>query len=292
MSKSIKVPYLSKKLDLLLRFDNVLTTRKELAGEMKIRQEQISRWQSVTDTTAPDTIPLHHFKRLLEIFNVSEQWMTSDLEYPAEPLDRFTSRLASVLRSRTARSAWQNLFLEAEVSELLSVRRLSAEFRALIPEDQSDEFMGDRFVIDEKVYIELKVDTPWQPSDKATLAFLTLIIIDGSQITCLCPSARSNFPSHEVINSRITVPSVPSKRALVVTAPIGIQSVIAILTRESLPDTLCNELMRPDHPDLRDCLVRISQELQIRPRDSWYCLKQHYYVEQRSESDDTEQKST
>lgn len=289
MSKSVKVPYLSKKLDLLLRFDNVLTTRKDLAREMGLSsQVPISRWQSATDTTNADEIPLHHFKRLLEIFDVSEQWMASDLENPDEPLDRLTSRLEAVLRSRTVRSVWQSLFLEAEIDDLLSVHRLPGKFRSLRPEDHPDDFTGDRFFIDERVYIELTVETPWRPESGKPLAFLTLLIIDGSQITCLCPSVWNGFPPHEVSNSRITAPSEPSKRALVVTGPTGIQSAIAILTKEPLPKALCDELTRPDHPDLRDCLARVSQELQFRPRDSWRCLKQHYYVEQCPEQNNTE----
>lgn len=287
MSKREKVPHLKEKLSLLLRYDPVLTTRLDLARELKIDSSVISKWQSGGDY--PDdyanTVPLPHFNRIMELFNVSADWMLS-ADSPDEKNPDYSPRLETMLRLRKPRPGWQNLFLETEISNLLAIKRsaerpaLPASFRGLAFEGHPADFLGECFLTDERVYVQLAVATPWQRQNEGTIAHLVLFVIDSAGISCICPSAGFDV-SHEITQPQVTIPADP-ERALKVTLPPGVQSLFAILTKDPLPTELYSELMRSDHPDLADCLARVIVELRTRLSGDWVCLKQHYYVQQRS----------
>jgi hypothetical protein len=282
MSKRIPVPKLQDKLDILLRYDNVLRTRTALAKELDIGSYQISRWQTGDDYGNENMVPHHHYERLLELFNVSDEWMKMK-EKPSESPEQFNARLEMALSSRPPRSGWQKLFLEAESSNLLSIKRCPVKktsFRGLSPVGHPDGFLGERFFVGEKVYVELRVSTPWERQGSGLLAHVVLLMVEGGQPKCLCPSELYGASTHEVAEARITIPYNAPAVSLEVTPPVGVLSLFAILTREPLPSGLYDELMRPDHPDLRDCLARVSNEIGRRPNGSWCCFKQHCYVEQ------------
>jgi hypothetical protein len=216
-----------------------------------------------------------------EIFNVDAAWMKED-KRDEETEGQYHARLESELRSREPRSEWQKLFMEAEVSDLLAVKRANAKssFRGLVPEGRPDGFLGKSFYVGERVYVELKLSPRWESRDGEPLAHMVMMMIDGAQISCIWPSEMFGSPAHEVAAPRVTIPEDAPSHALKVTEPAGVQSLFAVLTREPLPFALHGELMRPHHPDLRPCLARMTAELQRRPAIDWYCLKQHYYVEQ------------
>ena len=283
MPKSVPIPHLSKKLDLLFGHDPDVRTQEDLAKQLNIDPSQISRWKSGGDygEKRAGKVPGHHVDQMSEIFKVSAEWLRGDKQ-DDETEGQYHARLKSELRACEPRSEWQKLFMEAEVSGLLSVRRANAKgsFRGLAPEDRPDGFLGKSFHVGERVYVELKLSPPWESRGGGPLAHVVLLMMDGARITCLWPSEMFGSPAHEVAAPRVTIPKDAPVRALKVTEPIGVQSLFAVLTSEPLPSALVGELMSLGHPDLRPCLARMTTELQGRPAGEWYCLKQLYYVEQ------------
>lgn len=285
MARRKSVPYLKEKLSLLLRHDPVITTRSDLARELKTDPSAISKWQSGGDYPEyANRIPVHHFNRIMQLFNVNEDWLES-AESPEENHPDYSPRLETMLRSRKSRPGWQNLFLDTEISGLLAIERsnerrlVPGSFRSLVFEGSPSDFLGECFFTDERVFVDLSVATPWQAAAAEAIAHLVLFVIDSSAITCLCPSAGFSV-TPKITQSRIKIPE-DSEKALRVTLPLGVQSLFAILTKDPLPVELYSELMRFDHPDVTDVLERVTVELRTRVITDWICLKQHYYVMQR-----------
>src|ERR1700727_987751 len=72
----IFVPDLSRKLDLLLRYDHKLTTRTALAGALGIAPSQISKWQGGGSYDGSQgMVPGHHFSRLVGFFDIDADWL-------------------------------------------------------------------------------------------------------------------------------------------------------------------------------------------------------------------------
>lgn len=281
MPRQTKVPFLQHKIDILLRYDSSIKTRTDLANELGIHQSQISKWQSGGDwgPKAGNRIPNVHFDRILGLFRVSREWMEAEKE-PDEPIEEWIRKLGIVLRGRPPRSEWQSLVLEAQVSDMISIRK-HARFRGFVRDTIPEGFIGDNFFIDERIFIEVRPEVSWENPEGEPEAYLVMLTIERGQITCICPSEWYATDFRITGGQKITIPKNAPHDMLKVTGPVGVHSLIAIVTKEPFSSEIYSELMRPDHPDLRDCVARVSIELAERPSAEWQCFKKIYYIDEK-----------
>lgn len=277
------VPKLSEKLDLLFRYDRVITTKQALAEAMGVAPPAITRWVtgrrdfSHTHGEEPydsNRIPDKHVGKFIRLFGLQKSWL--------EETDM--SVFESYLLERTVqRSAWENLLLRAETSEGLRLKRMPTRRRRtrLGYQNPVEVAQGGPFYYYEQVYVELELEDRWVADAKQVgpLAHAVILWVSGSGTLCLCPSDNPTAPDYRLGERRTCLPAAAPEVCLFVWPIPGLNSVIALITRQPFSDLIYGELKRELPADLSPVLERVAESLLKRPEETWQCLRLDYLVE-------------
>lgn len=272
------VPKLGEKLDLLLRYDNVVTTKQALARKMGYKSSAtITRWvtgRREFDSYDKERIPDSKLEEFVRLFGLQQSWLEeTDLAV-----------FESHLRERTVRrTAWENLLLRAEASGSLRLRRKPPRRRRTrLGYPSADEVpQGGPFHYYEHVYVELELGERWaadaEPGEP--LAYAVILWASGPNARCLCPSDQPETPDYRLTERLTRLPAAAPSVCLHVWPITGLHSVIALITEQPFSDSIYAELKRKWPVDLSPVLETMARSVLERPEEGWQCLRLDFLVE-------------
>jgi len=276
------VPKLGEKLELLFRFDRVITTKQALADAMGLKLPAITRWVTGRyefryrneEPHDSNRIPDKHVGKFLRLFGLQKSWLEeTDMEV-------FESHL---LTRTVERTAWENLLLRAEASGGLRLKRRPARRRRtrLGYQSPAEVPQGGPFHYYERVYVELELEDRWVVNAKEgePLAYTVILWTSGHTARCLCPSDDPAAPDYRLTERRTLLPSAAPEACVQVWPITGLHSVIALITKQPFSDVIYEELKREWPADLSPVLEKMAESVLRRPEESWQCLRLDYLVE-------------
>lgn len=277
------VPKLGEKLELLFRYDSVITTKQALAEEMELEPPAITRWvtgrrdfRRTYDEEPYDSnrIPDKYVGKFLRLFGLQKSWLEET------DMAVFESHL---LERTVQRTAWENLLLRAETSEGLRLKRRPVRRRKtrLGYQNPVEVPQGGPFYYYEQVYVELELEDRWVVNEEQVkpLAHAVILWASGSSTRCLCPSNNPTAPDYRLHERRTRLPATAPEVCLFVWPISGLNSVIALITQQPFSDLIYEELKREPPAALSPVLERLAESLLKRPEESWQCLRLDYLVE-------------
>jgi hypothetical protein len=285
MSKRTYIPFLRQKLDVLLKQDPVISTQKSLAAQLQVDAAAISRWMSGQEYSreGKDFVPTKHLEGIAKIFAIDRDWLEQD-KAESESVQDFQRRLASELLGRRSLNDWRAVFNAAELSEdlaLVQASNVRPVKRGLAPVELPEELSDHQFEVGDRVYVALRLRDGWTPGDSANTVHVVVLLLSGNEIQSLQPSILFGNRETKVDQAQVTIPRTAPEQTLEITGPSGVQSLLAFISKDPIPNKLRDELMQLDHPDVRDCLEKIAVDFQGRPTSSWKVIKNRYFVHDR-----------
>lgn len=276
------VPKLGEKLELLFRYDSVITTKQALAEELGLKPPAITRWVTGRrdfvrydeEPADKERIPDSHVGKFVRLFGLQLSWLAET------DLSVFESHL---LERTVQRTAWENLLLQAEASGGLRLKRRPARRRRTRLGYQSPvELPQDGpFYYYDQVYVELELEDRWVVNAKPNepLAYVVILWLSGPNARCLCPSDNVTDPDYRLTERRTRLPTAAPEVCLHVWPITGLHSVIALLTKQPFSDLIYEELKREWPVDLSPVLETMARSVLKRSAESWQCLRLDYLVE-------------
>jgi hypothetical protein len=255
----LHIPSLAKKLQYLYQHNPRINSHELLARNLGIAPNNISVWINGNDVRVPELVPNRHVKTLSDLFGVPLEMLEMD------SLEEFKNRLR--IAEKPAFHKWTRLLEHAVNSRAIQLvrwhEREHGRMRGLIADDDETT---ERFAVGERLYVQLSLEEEWSDFP----ASLILLSIDSTHATCLCPSPLAPEPTLETTSLRI-----PPNRNLKVSGPPGLQSVLALITRRSLPVDVVHGL-REGHSAAT--LERFAEQLLAAPNSNWRLLRKDYEV--------------
>ena len=259
----IKIQQLADKLEFLYSRDLVVNSQTALAAALGIAVANISRFLHGNDTTLPEVIPTHHYARLCSVFSIHPTWLEKDI-------GQFKKLVDEERDSTCVRTLWTEKCLKAAPSAAIAIVPVEAA-KALVPE----ETFLPAYRIGQRVYVDLDIER-----DAAVLAAFhdkppcaALFSVDSSQATsCLFPAEPGE---QRLKGQRLILPASAPQQCLRVTGPVGVQSVVALLSKASHAEQTLQLLRRENSRGALDSLARSLSDM---PATDWRMIKYSYEV--------------
>lgn len=254
----LHIPGLAKKLQCLYQHNPRINSHELLARNLGIAPNNISVWINGNDVRVPELVPNRHVKTLSDLFGVPLELLE------LESLEEFKNRLRTA--EKPGFHKWTRVLEHAVTSNAIRLVRCSTAagpLRGLVA-DESDA--TEQFAEGERLYVHLELTEEW-PEFPANLIVLS---IDATRTTCLCPSPLAPDPTLHAPTLRI-----PPSRNLKVSGPPGLQSVLVLLTRRSLPADVAAGLREGR---TATTLERFAEQLLAAPSSNWRLLRKDYEV--------------
>jgi hypothetical protein len=264
---TLHVPSLAKKLQCLYQRHQTVNTHELLAGHLGIAPNNISTWINGNEVRGRELVPNRHIKRITDLFEIPVQWLEID------SLEEFKV----LLRSSPLRDGpWPQLLARAASSDAIHLvrqqHRLEQETqsRGLIADD--DEPL-EQFQLGERLYISVALNDEWSEQAQHGEVYAVLLSVDRAKTTCLCPSLLA--PNPQLSSSTFLVPQKAPENSLKVAGPVGLQSVLALVTRSPLTTDLYSGLMQGCGAEVLD---RLATYLTQTPAAYWRLFRKDYEV--------------
>jgi hypothetical protein len=262
----LHIPGLAKKLQCLYQHNPRINSHELLARNLGIAPNNISVWINGSDVRVPELVPNRHVKTLSDLFGVPLELLE------LESLEEFKSRLRAVAPAGFHK--WTRVLEHAVNSGAIRLIRCGAaaerQLRGLVADDTET---AEQFALGERIYIHLSLDEAWRDLSRELPVSLIVLSIDAARTTCLCPSALAPDPCLNAPTLRI--PHTAPSRGLKVSGPPGLQSVLVLLTRRSLPADVVAGLREGS---TAPTLERFAEQLLAAPGANWRLLRKDYEV--------------
>ena len=264
----LHIPSLAKKLQYLYQQNPDVTTHELLARNLGVAPNNISVWINGNEMRAPELIPNRHVKTLTDLFHIPLEWLE------LESLDEFKARLRSTPAAKAGK--WLRVLEQAISSDAIQLVRCGSRLerahrlRGLVADDAE---LAEQFTLGERLFIRLRLDEDWGEYGEYNVINAVSLSVDMHKTTCLCPSALAPNPRME--SGTLLIPQTAPEKSLKIAGPIGLQSVLILLLRQSLPDRTISALM---NGQTTEALEQLAERVLSTPANSWRLLRKDYEV--------------
>ena len=260
----LHVPGLAKKLQFLYQHHGRINSHELLAKSLGIAPNNISVWINGSDVRVPELVPNRHVKHLTELFEIPLDWLE------LASLDQFKDRLRTPAAAGSAN--WTRVLEQAVESDAIRLIRSGgvAAQRGLVADDRE---LTEQFNVGERLYIRLSVTEAWPERPAGASLSMVALCVDTARTSCLCPSALA--PNCRLYTDSVSIPQGAPVKSLKVSDPVGLQSVLMLLTCQPLPGAVTVALMEGRTIDALD---HLADALLAAPADHWRLLRKDYAV--------------